>query len=88
MSAGRMDSCGEPFLTKDESAYEYTAHVRAWETFSNLINRYGVKLREGDRHVTFRSERRIDMKGMKEKRLLWSYTIAKIVVERELLEKG
>jgi hypothetical protein len=84
-----MNSYGESFLTNDEGgAYEYTAHVRAWETFVNLINRYGVKLREGDRHVTFRSERRIDMKGMKEKRLLWSYTIARIVVEREFVEKG
>jgi hypothetical protein len=80
---------GEPFSTKDERVdYEYTVHVRAWETFANLIHRYGVSLREGDRHVTFRSERRIDMKGMKEKRLLWSYSVAKIVIEKEIVEKG
>jgi hypothetical protein len=84
-----LASFSEPFLTKDERVdYEYTVHVRAWETFANLIHRYGVRLREGDRHVTFRSENRIDMKGMKEKRLLWSYTVAKVVVEKEVVEKG
>lgn len=84
-----MDISGEPSPTKGERIdYEYTVHVRAWETFANLIDRYGVRLREGDRHVTFRSERRIDMKEMKEKRLLWSYTVAKVVVAKEVVEKG
>ena len=84
-----MELSGEPSPTKgDRVDYEYTVHVRAWETFANLIHQYGVSLREGDRHVTFRSERRIDMKGMKEKRLLWSYSVAKVVVEKEIVEKG
>jgi hypothetical protein len=84
-----MESFSESSPTKDEQVdYEYTVHVRAWETFANLIHRYGVSLREGDRHVTFRLGTRIDMKGMKEKRLLWSYTIAKIIVGKEVVEKG
>jgi hypothetical protein len=84
-----MDSIGEPSLANDDRIdYEYSVHVRAWETFANLIRRYGINLREGDRHVTFRFGRRIDMKGMKDRRLLWSYTVAKIIVDKVVVEKG
>jgi hypothetical protein len=68
--------------------YEYVVNVRAWETFANVMRGYGVNLRQGDRQVTFRSGQRIDMKRMKEKGLVWSYTIAKIVVGKEVVEKG
>ena len=76
-------------MTKEEDVgFEYKVNVRAWETFRNLMREYGVSLREGDREVTFRSERRIDMKNMKEKGLLWSYAVAKVIMGKELVETG
>jgi hypothetical protein len=83
-----MESHGESSPKGERVDYEYTAHVRAWETFANTLRGYGVSLSEGDRRVTFRSGRRIDMRRMKEKGLLWSYTVAKVVVAKEVLEKG
>jgi hypothetical protein len=83
-----MESYGQSSPKDERVDYEYTAHVRAWETFANLVRGYGISLTEGDRQVTFRSGKRIDMRRMKEKGLLWSYTVAKIIVAREVVEKG
>jgi hypothetical protein len=73
---------------EEHVGFEYKVDVRAWETFCNIMRGYGVNLHEGDRQVTFRSEIRVDMKRMKEKGLLWSYSVAKLVMRRELVETG
>jgi len=76
-------------LEEEADGYEYTADVKAWETFSNVLRRNGVELSEGrGRRVTFRSEKRLDMKGMKHKGLLWSYAVAKVKRVKELVEVG
>ncbi len=78
-----------PIIEEESEEYEYTADVRAWETFCNILRGYGVALLEGEgREVTFTSHKRIDMKGMKEKGLLWSYAVAKVKRVKELLEVG
>jgi hypothetical protein len=84
-----METYGKSSSTREDRVdYEYTAHVRAWETFANVMRRHGVNLRQGERQVTFRTGKLIDMKRLKENRLVWSYTVAKIVVDRVVLEKG
>ena len=85
---GYHDSEGPPIIEEAFDEYEYVADVRAWEAFSNMLRKHGVALREGDRRVTFRLEKLLDMKGMKERGLLWSYAIAKVRRVKELLEVG
>lgn len=80
---------GDPVIEEEAEGFEYVADVRAWETVSNLLRGFGIAIHEGNgRKVTFRSERRIDMKGMKEKGLLWSYAVAKVKRVKELVEVG
>ncbi len=80
---------GSPIIEEEPEGYEYAADVKAWETFSNILRVYEVALRdEGGRKVTFRSDKLIDMKGMKEKGVLWSYAVAKVKRVKELLEVG
>ncbi len=76
-------------IEEEPDGYEYVADVRAWETFSNILRGYGVAIREeGGRRVTFRSDKLIDMKRMKEDGVLWSYAVAKAKRVKELLEVG
>lgn len=86
---GYPETEGSPVIEEEPDGYEYVADVRAWETVSNSLRGYGIALHEGDgRKVTFRSESRLDMKGMKEKGLLWSYAVAKVKKVKELIEVG
>ncbi len=71
-----------------QDEFEYVVEVKAWETFSNQLRTFGINVREGNRKVTFRSGQRIDLKKMKDKGLVWSYTISKVVVGKELVETG
>lgn len=83
------DREGSPFVEEELEGYEYAADVKAWETFSNILRGYEVALRdEGGRRVTFRSDKLIDMKGMKENGVLWSYAVAKVKRVKELVEVG
>lgn len=76
-------------LEEEVEGYEYTVDVKARETFSNILRGYGIPVQEGvGRTVTFSSERRLDLKGMKENGLLWSYAVAKVKRVKELLEVG
>jgi hypothetical protein len=76
-------------IEEKSEGWEYIADVRAWETVSNILRGYGVSLREGGgRTVTFSSQKRINMKGLKERRLLWSYSVAKVKRIKELVEVG
>ncbi len=86
---GYPDREASPVIEEEPDGYEYVADVRAWETFSNIMRGYGVALRDGaGRKVTFRSDKLIDMKGMKENGVLWSYAAAKVKRVKELLEVG
>jgi hypothetical protein len=89
MCPNKIEPLGDFSIAKGERLdYEYTVHVRAWETFGNLMRGHGVSLREGDRNVTFSTEKRIDMKKLKERGLLWSYVIAKVRRSKEIVETG
>jgi hypothetical protein len=75
-------------IEEEPEGYEYSVDVKAWETFRNILRNYGVDLPLRNGRLTFRSERRIDMKGMKEMGLLWSYAVAKVKRVKELDEIG
>jgi hypothetical protein len=76
-------------IAEEPDGYEYVADVKAKETFMNTLRGYGLRPREQDgRKVMFTSDKLLDMKGMKERGLLWSYAIAKVRRVKELLEVG
>jgi hypothetical protein len=87
---GYPDRKGASVIEEELEGYEYVADVKAWETFTNVLRRaYGVTLREGGgRKVTFVSDKRIDMQGMKRKGMLRSYAVAKVKRVKELVEVG
>jgi hypothetical protein len=86
---GYLEREGSPVIEEEIEGYEYTVDVTAWETFSNILRRYGVALRDGGgRRVTFSSKQRLDLKGMKEDGLLRSYAVANVKRVKELLEVG
>jgi hypothetical protein len=68
--------------------YEYTAEMKAFEAFRNVMRKEKIPLNEGDRRVTFRSRKFFDMKTFKKMGLLWSYSIARVKTRREVVEEG
>jgi hypothetical protein len=68
--------------------YEYTAEVKAFEAFRNVMRKEEIPLSEADRRVTFRSRKFLDMKTFKKMGLLWSYKIARVKTHREVIEEG
>ena len=68
--------------------YEYTVDVTAWEAFVNLMRGNGISLPDGNRVMTFRSERRLDLKNLRLKGLLRSYSVARLVTSKEVVETG
>ena len=74
---------------KDEpDEYEYTVDVSAWESFTNMMRGHGVSLPDGNRITTFRSEKRLNMKLLREKGLLRSYSVARLMTRKEVVETG
>jgi hypothetical protein len=68
--------------------YEYTAEMKAFEAFRNVMRREEISLSERDGQVTFRSRKFFDMKTFKKMGLLWSYTITRVKTRREIIEEG
>jgi hypothetical protein len=89
LEARHTDSESTPVISEEAEGYEYIADVKAIETFRNTLRGLGITPRERDgRKVAFTSEKLLDMKGMKERGLLWSYAVAKVKRVKELLEVG
>lgn len=83
------DPESDPVISEEPEGYEYIADVKARETFWNTLKGLGITPRERDsRKMVFTSEKLLDMKGMKERGLLWSYAIAKVRRVKELVEVG
>ncbi len=68
--------------------YQYSVHVTAGETLANILRRQGIAVPETAPHVTFTSPTRIDLKPLKEKRIIKSYSISKVRRATELIEEG
>jgi hypothetical protein len=68
--------------------YRYIVHVKAWETFVNMMRREGIIIPEGSHFVSFTSSNRIFMKGHKDNGLVWSYSIIKVARTEDVIEEG
>lgn len=71
-----------------DTEYQYVVHVRASETFANVMRRLGISVPEDTVHVSFTSPRRLNMKGYKEGGLIWSYSIIRVRWSEEVVEEG
>lgn len=71
-----------------EIEYQYIAHLRAAETFANVVSRVGIKIPGNSAHVSFTSPRRLDMRGFKEHGLVWSYSIIRVRKVADVIEEG
>lgn len=71
-----------------DTEYNYIAHVRALETFANQISRLGVSIPDKSAHVSFTSSKRLDMRSLKDRGLVWSYSIIRVRKNEEVIEEG
>jgi hypothetical protein len=68
--------------------YRYLVKPRALETFVNLMKHEGIIITDPSATLSFPSPRILDMKSLKERGVLWSYTIIRITKNEELIEIG
>jgi len=68
--------------------YRYIVHVRALEAFGNRMRREGTIIPEGPAHVSFSTNKRLDMKELREDGLIWSYSIIRVTRAEDILEEG
>jgi len=70
-----------------DTEYRYIVHMKASETFRNVMRREGITIPEGANHISFTSDKRLDMKGYKERGLTWSYTVIRVRTEEDVIEE-
>ena len=72
-----------------DTEFKYIAHVRAIETFRNILRGQGVSMPEtGGGNVSFVSTTRLNMKGYKERGLISSYSVIRVRRVEDVVEEG
>ena len=71
-----------------ETEYRYNVRVRALEAFANLLARLGIRIIDQSSYVSFTSPRLLNMKQFEQTGLIWSYSIARVQRNEELVEEG
>jgi hypothetical protein len=71
-----------------DTEYRYIVHIRAQETFANLMRREGIVIAEGPGHASFASTVRLPLREYKEDGLIWSYSIIRVRRDEEVIEEG
>jgi hypothetical protein len=70
-----------------DTEYQYVVNVRAIETFVNTMSREGLALPQQSA-ISFRSRRLLNMRKLKERGILWSYSIIRVRTVEDVLEEG
>jgi len=75
----QTDSLNEIDALGADTEYQYFVHVKALDTFANLIRPYGIVTNQAvlTPHLVFTSRRRLNMKEFKDKGLIRSYSIVR-----------
>ncbi len=75
-----------------DEEYEYRIDPAAIETLINVLLKHGVDLRgnhyDGGEIVFFTTRSLIDLKKLKDLRIVRSYTITKVTRNRQTIEQG
>jgi hypothetical protein len=75
-------------VTASNILYDYIVHIRALETFINVMRLQRILIPSGTARVRFSSERRLDMRSMKQTGMIWSYRVIRVRINEELIEEG
>ncbi len=69
--------------------YRYIVHVRAAETFFNWMERDGTLIPHSQsQHLRFSWPKLLDMKSLKERGLIWSYSVIQVQSVENVVEEG
>jgi hypothetical protein len=68
--------------------YQYVVNIRAIETFVNLMAREGLNIPERSSSVSFTLPRRLNMKVLKERGVLYSYSVIRVRRVEDVVEEG
>lgn len=68
--------------------YEYTVQPAAIETFTNLMREQGVIMAWDGKRFVFTSSKLLNMKRLKERGVIRSYTIATLTRSRKVVEES
>ena len=71
-----------------EDEYAYTVVPAASETFRNLMLREGITTAWDSKRITFTSDKLLNMRRLKERGIIKSYTISKLSRKGETVEEG
>lgn len=71
-----------------DTEFQYVVDVRAVETFVNQMARVGIIIPDKSSRARFASPRRLDMKSLKQRGLIWSYTVIRVRYNEEVIEEG
>jgi hypothetical protein len=71
-----------------EDEYAYTVVPAALETFRNLMLREGITTAWDTKSITFTSDKLLNMRRLKERGIIKSYTISKLSRKGETVEEG
>jgi hypothetical protein len=77
-----------PSVPDFDVEYRYIVHIKAWETFVNMMRREGIIIPEGSHFVSFTSTKRLYMKGHRDNGLVWSYSIIRVARSEDVIEEG
>ena len=73
---------------QDGEEYEYTVNVSALETFRNHLEKNGVGVTEVGNKTVFTAWKRLNMKALKERGTIRSYSIVRLRRHKQLVEEG
>ena len=73
---------------RPDTEYKYIVHVRALETFRNIMAIASVHIPDTSSHVSFTSGKRLDLKACKEKGVIWSYSTIRVTRNEDVVEEG
>jgi hypothetical protein len=67
--------------------YQYIVNIRAIETFVNLMAREGINI-ERSSSASFTLPRRLNMRVLKERGVLYSYSVIRVRRVEDIIEEG
>jgi hypothetical protein len=67
--------------------YQYIVSIRAIETFVNLMAREGINI-ERSSNASFTLPRRLNMRALKERGVLYSYSVIRVRRVEDVIEEG
>jgi hypothetical protein len=82
------DRLREYGVESQDTEYRYIVQISAFESFRNIARREGIVIPESSTYASFTTPKRLDMRGYKQRGLIWSYSVIKVRRHEEIIEEG